>query len=253
VQRHLETSVPFDQLGLQALPYLPTFEFAGEYIDAEHERIAKLPLRNGLVIQLPHPQTGSPVPGWLQPADALKLYEMAHFCASDILEIGSFHGLSAIIMSLALRASTSSARIHTVDLDASYTAAALSNVRAHELERYVSASTEEGAAAVGRLAALGRKYGFAFVDHSHEYAPVLEVCRGLHQVLKPGGFVLFHDYNDPQNRTGEYGVYRGIEDGLPKDHFDFYGVYGCAALHRMRVDAPIRHGRRVGSSASHDG
>jgi predicted O-methyltransferase YrrM len=231
--RHEETFLRLEQIGTRAFPYHPTFEFSGDYIDAEHARIARLPLEDGLRIILSQPGSGEPYPGWLQRADALKLYEMAHFAGGDILEVGSYQGLSATIMSMALRAAQRSSRIYTVDLEPACTAATLQRVENGGFSDYVTASTEEGAAAVRRLAGEGKQFGFAFVDHSHEYGPVRDVCRELDRVLLPGSFVFFHDYSDPRNQTGEYGVYAGVADGLPRDRFEFYGIYGCAALYRI--------------------
>jgi SAM-dependent methyltransferase len=234
MHQHAETFPQAHELGTRAFPYRPTFDFRGDYIDAYHERLGRLELEDGLRIVLPHEQTGGPLPGWLQLADALKLYEMAHFSRGDILEIGSYQGLSAIIMATALRNAGGPYRVHTVDLEPWCTEMSLKHLVENGLGDLATASTEEGAAAVRRLASEGRKFGFSFVDHSHEYGPVAEVCRELHRVLLPGSFIFFHDYNDPRNQTGEYGVYGGIADGLSGDLFEFYGVYGCGALYRAR-------------------
>jgi cephalosporin hydroxylase len=234
MHQHADTFPEPHELGNRAFPYKRTFDFAGEYIDTDHQRIGSLQLENGLTILLPHAQTGEALPGWLQVADALKLYEMAYFGRGDVLEIGSYQGLSAVIMATALRNARRPQRIHTVDLEPWCTERTLKHLAENDLGDFVTASTEDGAAVVRRLAAQGRKFGFSFVDHSHEYGPVLEVCRELHHVLLPGSFVFFHDYNDPRNQTGEYGVYSGVAEGLSREVFDFYGVYGCGALYRVR-------------------
>ena len=81
---------------------------------------------------------------------------------------------------------------------------------------------------------LDRQFAFAFVDHSHCYDDVLSACRELPSLIKQGGFVLFHDYNDPRNASTDedYGVFQGTEHGLSKDAFQFYGCYGCTGLFR---------------------
>ncbi|MBZ5556874.1 MAG: class I SAM-dependent methyltransferase [Acidobacteriia bacterium] len=237
MHRHDNTFLGLKEIGSRALPYRANFEFEGEFIDQAHARIASHPLLNGLLIQLPNGPNGAPVPGWLQRADALKLYELAYFSAGDILELGSFHGLSAMIMSMAVQEARRSIRIHTVDLDSSCTEQAVANLALNGLAEHVDVACDEAGRAIKRLASESRKFGFTFVDHSHAYEPVLEVCKSVHQVLLPGSFVLFHDFNDPRNRNagdGGYAVYQAVMDGLPGDLFDFYGIYGCAALYRLR-------------------
>jgi hypothetical protein len=56
------------------------------------------------------------VPGWLQPEDELKLYELAHAAAGPILEIGTYRGRSTTIMALAAEAGAG-AFIVSVDVD----------------------------------------------------------------------------------------------------------------------------------------
>ena len=80
-----------------------------------------------------------------------------------------------------------------------------------------------------------REFGFCFIDHSHRYAHVLSVCRALPPILVPGGFCLFHDFNDPRNADEadeDYGVWQGVRDGLDPKYFRFWGIYGCTGLFR---------------------
>jgi hypothetical protein len=93
LHRHPETRLTLDELGAPR-PYRPTFPFRGPFIDVVHEHVASLPTSDGLCIQWPNGDTGDAVVGWLQHADALKLYELAYFCDEDILEIGTCQGLS---------------------------------------------------------------------------------------------------------------------------------------------------------------
>lgn len=235
LQRHTDTALQREELGERGLPYRPTYSFAGAYIDAEHERLAGLALVDQILIQLPNGDSGEPVLGWLQRADALKLYELAWFSPGDVLEIGTCHGLSTIVMAKALRAADRGRSIYTVDLDAGCTRAATGNLARAGLVDWVTATTEEAARAIRRLCETSRRFTLAFIDHSHAYDPVLAVCKVLPDVLLPGAFVLMHDYNDPGNREGgEYGVYAAVRDGLSPQRFEFYGIYGCAALFRFR-------------------
>jgi hypothetical protein len=80
-----------------------------------------------------------------------------------------------------------------------------------------------------------KQFGFIFIDHSHAYTPVYEVCRALDGLVTLGGFCLFHDFNDIRNRDRndiDHGVYQAVRDGLDKERFEFYGIYGCSGLYR---------------------
>jgi hypothetical protein len=83
----------------------------------------------------------------------------------------------------------------------------------------------------------GARFGMVFVDHSHAYGPVYEVCRELNRIVPTGGFCLFHDFNDPRNydpADPDHGVYQAVVDGLSPADFELYGLYGCLALYRRR-------------------
>jgi hypothetical protein len=84
----------------------------------------------------------------------------------------------------------------------------------------------------------GHRFGFVFVDHSHEYGPVRDVCEVLDRIVGPRAFVLFHDFNDPRNNDSanpDYGVSQAVFDALPAARFEFYGMFGCTALYRATV------------------
>jgi predicted O-methyltransferase YrrM len=160
---------------------------------------------------------------------------MAYYSAGDILEPGSYHGLSTSILAQSTRNSPRRKHIDTVDLDPGNVRATMATLRSQGLHRGVTASCEEAAAALRRFASQGRQFGFIFIDHSHSYDAVYQVCRELEQVTLVGGFCLFHDFNDPRNGdpdAGDYGVYQAVRDGLDGDRFEFYGIYGCTALYR---------------------
>jgi 2-polyprenyl-3-methyl-5-hydroxy-6-metoxy-1,4-benzoquinol methylase len=232
LQRHPETKLSLDELGAPR-PYRTTIPFEGQYIDSTHEGIARLPIANGPCIQWPNGNTGEAIVGWLQAADAMKLYELAYFCPGDILEIGTHQGLSTIVMAAALQNRGDAIRIHTIDLDPWCIETARNNFRRNGVDDWIAATSEDAVAAIRRLAATPQRFAFAFVDHAHEYAPVVEVCNEIERVLLPDAFVLFHDYNDPTNRAPNgYGVYQGVQDALP-GQFEFFGAYGCTALFRL--------------------
>jgi hypothetical protein len=67
------------------MQYLKTYDFPGEFINSFHGSLAVSIGPSGMI------DIG--VEGWLLPADALKLYELAYFCYGDILELGTYRGL----------------------------------------------------------------------------------------------------------------------------------------------------------------
>lgn len=211
-------------------PYRKTYDFPGNAIDAAHQRLMDAPLYETGMMNLG-------IDGWLLPPDALKLYELGHFCSGDILELGTYRGLSTSILANALHQSKRKSSIVTVDLDPTAALESLrnleqQNVDGRERVKYVHG---DAIAFVADLARQRRRYPFAFVDHSHRYEHVLPTCERLHEIILPGGFVLFHDYNDPRNadtQNPDYGVYQGVHDGLKRDAFQFWGVFGCTGLFR---------------------
>ena len=219
-------------------PYRATFAFPGPYVDEAQRRLALSPLKDGLLIQLQNsPWLGQTIQGWLRREDALKLYEIAYFAKGDILELGSFHGLSTSILSRASRNSPHPKRIESVDLSPRSIFMTEWNLRRQGLKRGVRTFVGDASAEVRRRADRGSRFGMVFVDHSHAYGPVYEVCRGLRKIVVAGAFCLFHDFNDPRNydlADEDHGVYQAVVDGLAPADFEFYGLYGCLAMYRAR-------------------
>jgi predicted O-methyltransferase YrrM len=215
-------------------PYLPTYDFPPPFIDEAHSEIASCP--DGALIQMKNGRrSGRIIPGWLRREDALKLYELAYFANGDVLELGSFHGLSTCIIARATLNSPTPKHVESIDLDPACTKATQKNLRSLGLLAQVTVRSAEATAAVRGYAANGRQFSFVFVDHSHAYTPIYKVCEALHLVTSPGGFCLFHDFNDLRNRDPDdrdYDVYRAVSDGLDKERFEFYGIYGCTGLFR---------------------
>jgi predicted O-methyltransferase YrrM len=236
MNKHEDTMLEVHELGSTIPPYRPTFDLPAPFIDRSHKHLAESPLHDGVLIQLKTRRWfGRIIPGHLRREDSLKLYEMAYYAPVDILELGSYHGLSTSILGRATRNSANRKRIHTVDIDPANVRATMENLRAQGLHRRVTAYCDDGVAAVRRFASEGKKFGFVFIDHAHTYEAVYEVCRELERVTANGGFCLFHDFNDPRNSDPDdkdYGVYQAVIEGLNRARFEFYGVYGCTGLYR---------------------
>jgi SAM-dependent methyltransferase len=237
-KRHPESFLRLDDVGTVIPPYRPTFDFPGDFVDEAQRRLALLPLKDGVLIQLENSRwLGQTIRGWLRREDALKLYEIAYFASGDILELGSFHGLSTSILSSASRNSFRPKRIESVDLSPRSVFMTEWNLRRQGLKRGVRTFAGDALVEVKRRADRGARFGMVFVDHSHAYGPVYQVCRELGRIVDAGGFCLFHDFNDPRNydlADVDHGVYQAVVDGLAPADFTFYGLYGCLALYRRR-------------------
>jgi predicted O-methyltransferase YrrM len=223
-------------LGSRIPPYSPTYDFPPPFIDEAHREIANYPLQDGILIQMRNRRwLGQVIPGWLRREDALKLYELSFFASDDVLELGSYHGLSTAIIARATRNSSSPKHVESIDLDPARTKATQNNLKRLGLLAQVTARSAEATVAVGEYVANHKQFGFIFIDHSHAYTPVYDVCQVLGRLTVPGGFCLFHDFNDIRNRDpndSDYDVYQAVMDGLDKERFEFYGIYGCTGLYR---------------------
>jgi hypothetical protein len=175
--------------------------------------------------------------GSLREADALKIYELAYFSPGAVLEMGSYHGLSASIIATALKNAHSPFKLTSVDLHKGLSELAARNLESLGLDTYATFDTSDGTAYLDRVVAHGRSFGFVFIDHSHQYRHVMAACERLAELVMPSAFVLLHDFNDPRNRDPaetEYGVYQGAIDGIDPAAFEFAGICGCTALYRRR-------------------
>ena len=228
---YADTWMSLDALG-QERPYHPTYESFGVAIDDFHAYLANCPL-DGIVIKLG-------LAGWLQRADALKLYELGYFANGDILEFGTYCGLSTFILAKAIQSSGRRAHIVTMELDPRVTMLAKRNLASRSVDSFVDFREGDANATCSKLIAEGRKFSFAFIDHSHAYEPMVLACERLAQLLTVGSFCLFHDFNDPRNTAtpgvgeseNQYGVYAAVQSALDRKQFEFYGIFGCCGLYR---------------------
>ncbi len=236
MHKHPESFMDFQEQGDKVPSYRPTFEFPREFINKFHKSFSICPVEDELLIQLKNRRWfGEYIKGWLRRGDALKLYEIAYFVSGDILELGTYQGLSTCIMARANLDSPHKKKIETVDLNLPFLKIAEQNLTKKGLAKCVQTFCDDATALVKGLVSERRKFEFVFIDHSHAYGPVYDVCLDLRKVVPEGGFCLFHDFTDPRNRDPEnedYGVYQAVVDGLNPDEFEFYGIYGCSALYR---------------------
>ncbi len=230
IDRHAQTWLTLEQTRTDQrflMPYLKTYDFDGPFIDETHAALAHAPTKAGMI------DIG--IAGWLLPADACKLYEMAYFCGGDCLELGTYRGLSASVMLSASVSAGLDNTIVSIDLDPGAMGAGRAAIAGRAGAERVFFFNTDGDEALGTFTRAARRFNFCFIDHSHRYAHVLSACRALPQVILPGGFCLFHDFNDQRNADAgneDYGVWQGVRDGLDPRVFEFWGIFGCTGLFR---------------------
>jgi predicted O-methyltransferase YrrM len=211
---------PIKELGLDYAPYRPLFAAPSE---AGHAHIAGWEVEGDLIVTEPR--------GFLRPADALTLFDLARYQGGDVLEIGSAWGLSATILCRGVAGRRAGGRVVSLELDPLFQVATRRAVKRNGLSRWHSMRGGDGTALMEQAIAKGETYGTIFIDHDHGLAASAAACRLLPHLLAPGGLALFHDFNDPLNASGEYGIYAAVSAFLATDpRFAFYGMPGCCAL-----------------------
>lgn len=204
--------------------YRPSFRFDGPWLDEAH------PTMPDLVREMP---------GWLRDEDVLKLYELGRLAAGPVLEVGSYHGKSAVVLASAIRAAGGAGPLVSVDIDPDALAGARRGVRDRGLADLVVFVR-------GTLQALFRAYpelrpGFVFVDGDHSLAGVRRDLETLEAILPTGALVLFHDYLDARNddpREDHIDVLRGVRESWVERDCEFAGVFGCCGLYRRISGGP---------------
>lgn len=194
--------------------YVPS-QFDGPYVNDEHRRIVEV---------------AADVPGKLQAADQLKLYEMAWFARGPILELGLDQGKSLSIMARAVVAARSGVPITSVELGSTRIAAASENLRGLGLLEHVRLVVGRSAEVIPSLKG---SYDLVFVDGDHSYAGVKADMEALRGRVRPGGAIAFHDFwdarnDDPANR--DYGVRAAVHEMAPRLGLAFRGGFGAIGL-----------------------
>ena len=225
------TMCDFKELGLDCrgrYPYVKSLkEINSQWIDQGHQYYAELPEKGAQIL--------AKIPGSLRKPDALKLYEMAYYSKGPILELGMYQGLSTSILATATRNSKRNNLIFTVDLSPTACELCHQHLLENGLREQVAIIQGDASVYVERVSLLDFEFGFVFVDHSHSYEAVRSVSVNLNAIVKKGGFVLYHDYQDQRNisdQTPDYGVAQGVMDGLNPSDFEFVGCFGCCSLWR---------------------
>jgi predicted O-methyltransferase YrrM len=179
------------------------------------------------------------IPGWMRPEDADELWELASATTGPILEIGTFHGKSAVLMALALKAAGIDTRIYTLEVDKASIKAAQAQATAHgvaDLIVFVRSTSEAFARAYPWL-----RPNLTFVDGDHRRIGVEADLTVLNRLVPKGGVLLFHDFDDPLNEDpncADIKVRPAVHESWVARECDFGGTFGACGLYTRRADPP---------------
>jgi predicted O-methyltransferase YrrM len=177
------------------------------------------------------------IPGWMRPQDADKLWELASETNGPVLEIGTFHGKSAVLMALALTATGSDTLIYTLEVEKASINAARAQATAHSVADrivFVRGTSDAFARAYPRF-----RPAMTFVDGDHRRVGVEADLAVLRNIVPAGGILLFHDFEDPLNDDpdcADIKVRPTVHDSWVARECDFGGTFGACGLYTRRTD-----------------
>ncbi len=155
------------------------------------------------------PQSGS-IEGFLDPIEERCLQWAAAQAArgGTIVEVGSYHGKSAVNLAYAVRKREGNARIYCADTWMNTTIEHARNVDVfqHFLDN-TAAYRDLITPLRGRSEESGREWNrgeidVIFIDGDHSFEGVTADIRAWVPKVKPGGLILFHDSDLPDVRAG---------------------------------------------------
>lgn len=180
------------------------------------------------------------LPGWQDPPDSFKLYEMGFHAGSVILEVGVFGGRSAVVE---LRGALAGAAVRGgpapqffgVDVDPFYLERSYPSIDAAGLADHAALFHGD----LGRfLDEFPIVPTMVFVDGDHRYPGCWSDLARLADALAPGTPVLCHDYG------GIPGVRRAVDEWIATGRFVRMGRFAGSILLRV-ADRPGRDVPRV--------
>ena len=170
------------------------------------------------------------IPGWQEPGDSYKLYEMGYRVGDVILEIGTYGGRSAVVElqgALANPDTSTKPQYFGIDLDINGIWRTASTLEKFDLTNYCLLFH-------GTLSDFVQEFSIqptmVFVDGDHRYEGVKNDLLLLKSFLVPGTPILCHDYKNPQNETGELGVRQAVNEFIQEGYGESVGTFGCSIL-----------------------
>jgi hypothetical protein len=170
------------------------------------------------------------IPGWQMPGDSYKLYEMGFFAGDAILEIGTFGGRSAVVElkgALSNPVRKAKPQFFGVDILQESIVRTFNSLKAHGVDEFAllyCGSLRQFTADVPVNPTM------VFVDGDHVYEGVKDDTEVLSDLLRANVPILFHDFLNPENDTGAYGVRRAAQEWEREGFVTFLGAFGCSGL-----------------------
>lgn len=177
------------------------------------------------------------IEGLMYTQDGMKLYELAWFSPGDVLEIGTYKGRSAALMSLALHRSGNPARIVSIDVDPAHLAAARDNLARLGLTDRVVLLEGSSPAVLRRLTAF--RPGLVYVDGDHTFRGASADLRALEPIVPSGSVIVLHDYEgfEPDDPYWVQVAAAARESWLSRD-CAFIGRFGLCGVFVRRSGGP---------------
>lgn len=180
------------------------------------------------------------IPGWLEPEDAMKLYELAYFAAGPILEVGTFCGRSATVMATAVSDRRNPVPVVSLDTDPAGMAIARRALKAHNVDRHVVLACASATDWVRAMPAF--RPALVFLDADHSAPAVCTDLDALEHVLDSGALILCHDYLplgvpdtiDFPISPHPIAVTDGIERSALFPRLVSGGTFGCSGLFQVQ-------------------
>lgn len=170
------------------------------------------------------------IPGWQEPGDSFKLYQMAYEFGDVILEIGTYGGRSAVVElrgALANEERKAPPQFFGIEIDIHGIWRSYNSIKSESLDAYALLFHGDLEKFVD---AFSIKPTMVFVDGDHRYEGVKRDLLILSKYLSPGTPVLCHDYKNPENETGILGVRRAVDEFVAEGFATLEGTSGCSAF-----------------------
>jgi predicted O-methyltransferase YrrM len=204
--------------------YLPSHDWGADLLSDRHARIADAVWH---------------IPGWLDPEDALKLYELAFLSTGPILEIGTYCGRSAVILATAAADAARDARIVSLDVDPTCMVQARRAAERHDVDQHLVLACADASSFFALAPAFSPT--LVFVDGDHSADGVGTDLAALEGRIAPGGLLLFHDYlpRDIPDTSGfpisaePIEVAEVVSGSWVSDTCQFAGVFGRCGLFKL--------------------